>query len=94
MNMNNVETRCVLLSGVVQGVGMRYFIRRTADRMDLSGYVKNLPDGTVECVCQGPKKDVKSFLRYVHANSPGTIRDMKNIECPADETYDGFRVRL
>ncbi|MGE5143344.1 MAG: acylphosphatase [Acidobacteriota bacterium] len=42
-----------IVSGRVQGVGFRWFVMREAARLDLSGYVRNLPDGTVEVVAQG-----------------------------------------
>ena len=41
------------VSGRVQGVGFRWFVMREATRLDLAGYVRNLPDGTVEVVAQG-----------------------------------------
>ena len=39
-----------LVQGLVQGVGFRYFVYRSADRLGLSGFVRNLPDGRVEVV--------------------------------------------
>lgn len=42
-----------VVSGRVQGVGFRWFVMREAARLDLAGYVRNLPDGTVEVVAQG-----------------------------------------
>ena len=42
-----------IVSGRVQGVGFRWFVMREAARLDLAGYVRNLPDGTVEVVAQG-----------------------------------------
>lgn len=92
--MADRTTKCVILSGLVQGVGMRNFIRRTARRMDITGYVRNLPDQTVECVCQGSEQNVRSFLNYIRANSPGTIRDISKKTCQDNKTYDSFSIRL
>ncbi len=50
-----------LVSGVVQGVGFRYFVHRRALGLALSGWVRNLPDGRVEVVAQGPPGDLASL---------------------------------
>lgn len=42
-----------LVSGVVQGVGFRWFVARHARALGLSGYARNLPDGRVEVVAEG-----------------------------------------
>lgn len=46
-------TRKYAVSGVVQGVGYRYFVLRQAKELGLSGWARNLPDGRVEVVAQG-----------------------------------------
>lgn len=47
--------------GKVQGVGFRAFTRKQAEKLDLAGWVKNMSDGTVRCVVQGPEKDLQDF---------------------------------
>ena len=42
-----------LIQGRVQGVGFRWFVMREAERLGLEGYVRNLPDGSVEVVARG-----------------------------------------
>jgi len=92
--MSDQTTKCLILSGMVQGVGMRNFIRRTAQRKDISGYVRNLSDGTVECVCQGSEKNVQAFLNSIKINSPGTISDISKETCEDSKNYDSFNIRL
>lgn len=53
----------VLISGLVQGVGFRYFVTSRADQYKVTGYVRNLDTGSVEIVAEGDKEEVYSFLR-------------------------------
>ncbi|HKQ86551.1 MAG TPA: acylphosphatase, partial [Candidatus Acidoferrales bacterium] len=49
------------VSGMVQGVGYRYFVQRVAERLGLSGYAKNLRDGRVEVYAIGAEKDLMTL---------------------------------
>ncbi len=51
--------------GFVQGVGFRYFVKRNALRLGLSGYAKNLPDGSVEVVAEGSEESLLKLLEYL-----------------------------
>ncbi len=59
----------VFYSGRVQGVGFRYTAERLALELGLNGFVKNLPDGRVELVCEGPKERAESLLDKIKQNS-------------------------
>ena len=50
--------RKLLISGIVQGVGYRYFAQRSATSHQVTGFVKNLDDGSVEAMIQGTEKKV------------------------------------
>jgi acylphosphatase len=52
----------VLLHGAVQGVGFRYFAKREADRRRIVGYVRNLPNGSVEVEAEGEAGLLTDFL--------------------------------
>jgi acylphosphatase len=59
-------TTMFLVSGMVQGVGFRWFVARHARSLGLSGYARNLPDGRVEVVVSGPERvlpDLEELLR-------------------------------
>jgi acylphosphatase len=58
-----LEAKRFLISGMVQGVGFRFFAQRVADRLGVAGYVKNLPDGRVEVYAVGQAGQ----LRALHA---------------------------
>lgn len=53
--------RRFFISGEVQGVGYRYFTQRSAARHQVRGYVRNLIDGRVEVLVEGPEKAVGDF---------------------------------
>ena len=74
--MNSVGVR-VLVSGLVQGVGFRYFVLRLANSYGLTGTVRNLPDGRVEIVAEGDRGLIESFLQEVKTGHPyASVRDM------------------
>ena len=56
-----IIARMFTISGQVQGVGFRYFAQRSAARHQVRGYIKNLPDGRVEALAEGPERSVREF---------------------------------
>jgi acylphosphatase len=61
-----------LVSGMVQGVGFRWFVARHARSLGLAGYARNLPDGRVEVVVSGPDEalpELEQLLRAGPANA-------------------------
>jgi len=66
----------MVVMGMVQGVGFRYFTCRAAAKYSLAGYVRNLPDGDVEVDAEDKKKEVESFLNEV-AKGPSYSRVLK-----------------
>ncbi|MGA1848620.1 MAG: acylphosphatase [Thermoplasmatota archaeon] len=60
----------VIFRGRVQGVWFRANCQKKAVSLDLKGWVKNLPDGTVECVAEGPRKDLELFVEWCSNNQP------------------------
>lgn len=62
VNESNDKRLTALISGRVQGVGFRAFIRRNALDRDLTGYAENLSDGRVEVVAEGDKRDLEDLV--------------------------------
>ena len=54
--------RQVFYEGRVQGVGFRFLVKQIARGFDVTGWVRNLPDGRVELQCSGETSEVESFL--------------------------------
>jgi len=75
----------IFISGFVQGVGFRNFVRRNAKRLELVGYVQNLPDGKVEAVFEGPDKKVGEMVNICRKGP--FLSSVKNLELfEEDET--------
>lgn len=55
----------ILVEGVVQGVGFRYFVEKNATRLSLTGFARNLYDGRVEVLVEGDESVLKQFLEIV-----------------------------
>ncbi|MBN1808891.1 MAG: acylphosphatase [Planctomycetes bacterium] len=83
----------ITYDGYVQGVGFRYRATQIAREYAVSGYVKNLPDGKVEIVVGGDKKEVKAFLDRLYESMSQHITDSTEIELPANSTFSGFGIR-
>lgn len=60
-----MERVIVHYSGRVQGVGFRATVRHIACGYDVTGWVRNLPDGRVELIAEGAKPELKAFLEGV-----------------------------
>ena len=83
----------VLFSGMVQGVGFRYQTERVAQAFDVTGYVRNMPDGRVEVVAEGERREVERFIEAVEESMTGYIRGRQQQEGPATGAYRDFRIR-
>lgn len=84
----------LIISGFVQGVFYRAATRDTAMRLGLKGWVRNLPDGNVEAVFEGPVEKLKQAVAWCHQGPPGarvTKIDEKWDEYTGE--FDGFDVR-
>lgn len=80
--------------GQVQGVSFRYYAISTARQLNLTGWVRNQPDGTVETVAEGDKTALDAFLDFLHTGSPAaqvTAVDVTWAEATGD--FDEFTAR-
>ena len=71
----------VRVTGVVQGVGFRWFVRERARRLGLSGWVRNLRDGTVEVAAEGDAGQLELLRRELH-RGPNGARVEALVEVP------------
>lgn len=67
-----------VISGTVQGVGFRFKAQKIAERLQLTGYIQNLPNGAVEIVAQGPRHILDDFMTNIqHLSLPIQVRDLQ-----------------
>ena len=88
-----MKTVKLLISGQVQGVMFRAFVKHNASAYGLDGYVKNLEDGNVEVVMQGEDRFVDKMTEMCKKGSPfSKVKDVKIEKLPEQEVF-GFQIQ-
>jgi len=82
----------IIFVGRVQGIGFRFTALDIANRYRLTGMVRNVPDGTVEMIAQGPSDDIADCIRDIKEALEGYIRETKTEEIPPDPKYTNFKI--
>jgi acylphosphatase len=82
----------IIFTGSVQGVGFRFTAHRLARLNQLKGYIRNLPDGTVEMLAQGYTEDVDNCITDIKEYFAGYVRETKIEELPIDPRYKNFNI--
>ena len=85
--------RRFLITGMVQGVGYRFFAMRAAARHQVLGTVRNLPDGRVEVMAEGEREAVDEFKNDL-ATGPAmaSITDIEETDLTVTGLYRDFRI--
>lgn len=91
--MDNPIRMQAIFKGHVQGVGFRYTTVAVARRFDVSGYVRNLPDGNVELVAEGRPQEVRPFVSALSEEMSGYINDVVSHEAPPTGEFSTFSIR-
>ncbi len=86
----------VLVDGLVQGVGFRFFAERAARDLGVRGWVRNLPDGRVEAVAAGPGDRVEAFVDRLRRGPRGArVEGVETGEAElAEDDPRGFEIRF
>lgn len=82
----------VFFIGTVQGVGFRYTALMYAQQLDLAGWVRNLPDGSVEAMAEGPKDKLQQFVSKLDSHFDGYIREKKVNYREASGSFREFKI--
>jgi acylphosphatase len=82
------------VSGLVQGVGFRYFVRTEANRLGVGGWVANLPDGSVTVVAEGERSALEQLAEALSVGPPGAaVRDVDLRWARPTGGFLGFGIR-
>lgn len=83
----------IFISGFVQGVGFRAFIKRNALKLGLTGWVKNLQDNRVEAIFQGPKEKIDQMIEICEKGPfLSEVKDVEVIWEEMDENFESFEI--
>lgn len=74
--------RHIIFYGRVQGVGFRYYALHKATQLALTGWVRNLPDGSVEMEVQGPEEKIDALILFLEGKSYILIENMDSRTMP------------
>lgn len=82
-----------IYSGHVQGVGFRYAVRVLTASFEVTGTVRNLPDGRVELVAEGMREELEAFLQAVRDSDVGRfMRQEQTLWREAKNEFRGFEI--
>jgi acylphosphatase len=88
-----MNRRTCHFSGHVQGVGFRYTAQNIAMQYNVSGYVRNLDDGRVEMLVEGPDDQIDQVVQGIKQRMEGFIRKVDSQTSPGTGEFKGFSVR-
>jgi acylphosphatase len=84
----------IIVSGLVQGVGFRYYIYRQANSLGLTGYAENLPSGQVNIIASGEKGLIDELVKSARVGpSYASVSDVQLEEIELEETFKDFGIR-
>ena len=83
----------VLISGRVQGVFFRHTCQEVAREHGVSGWVRNLPDGSVEAVFEGPDEDVRRLVEWSRQGPSSAVVEDVRVRAEPPEGISGFQIR-
>ena len=94
VNGQQVAARRFLVRGRVQGVGFRWFVEREAYILQIAGWVRNNPDGTVEVLAQGTRDQLAGLRSRLHEGPRAArIDDVEVSEAEPIPGLTSFQVR-
>jgi acylphosphatase len=94
MESGDYERAHVYVSGQVQGVFFRDSAREKAQQLGLNGWVKNLPDGRVEALVEGPSEGVREMVRWCEQGpSQAEVEDVETEFEASEGDLTSFEVR-
>ncbi len=87
-----ISRRVILFTGQVQGVGFRFTTMNVASRFEVTGFVRNLPDGRVELVAEGSPAELDRLRRAIEDVMGGNINEATATDLPATGEFGSFEI--
>jgi acylphosphatase len=91
--MTDVHHETVFFAGHVQGVGFRYTTLQVAKEFEVTGFVKNLPDGRVQMEAEGRSEEIDAFVAAVEERLHGHVRKTERTAERRPRQFTGFTIR-
>lgn len=91
--MQKVQAR-ITVRGIVQGVNYRWFTQRRASELNVMGYARNMPDGSVLVIAEGARAEIQQLVEALRVGPSAAVVENVQIEwrAPSGE-FDRFEVR-
>ncbi len=90
--MSDTHARHFQITGLVQGVFFRKVTKLIADKLDIKGWVKNNPDGSVEIYAEGTDEQLQKLKQWCSKGPPAAKVTEVKITDTSDEHYDCFEI--
>lgn len=83
-----------IVHGHVQGVSFRYYTQRRAQALGVTGWVRNLPAGTVEVIAEGTQQQLDELIAFLRQGPAGACVTALDVDwLPASGQYADFNIR-
>lgn len=87
-----IERAHIIFEGHVQGIYFRAFVKENAEKLGINGWVKNLPDGSVEAVFEGDAQLINELIDICRSQHPLAVVTNVKIEWESPEGINGFKI--
>jgi len=85
----------IIVKGLVQGVGFRWFVEGAANKLELAGYVRNLFNGDVEVEAEGEKGLIEELIKILRVGSRSShVTDVQVSWKDFEAKFDAFKIRF
>lgn len=91
-----MESRQIRVQGRVQGVGFRYALRDEAERLGITGWVRNRSDGSVQALLQGEPAAIEKLIAWARRGPPGArvaALEEEPVAQGSERDYTRFEIR-